>query len=236
MTNVITTNPNITARIAGFLYLLLIPLGFFGILYFPNTYYVSGDITSTIDNIVANEQAFRISVVCRIINPVVNLLLAVYLYKLLKPADKNIAIFMVVFIIIDTPVAILNELNNMMILILLNGEGYLSSFTSNQIKDSVSALIQLHEYGISMSTIFMGLWLLPMGYLIFKSDFLPKIIGVFLIIASVGYVADFFKFYLYHDLGIVFSEFTFLGEIMIMFWLLVKGVNVEEWHKQVQTS
>ena len=143
---------------------------------------------------------------------------------------------MVVFILVAVPIAMLNELNQFAILLLLNGADYLTSFTSDQIQALVALFLDLRHAGINIAQIFWGLWLFPMGYLVFKSGFLPKIIGALLIVACFGYLTDSFIFFFVPDFGIKFSEFTFLGEALITFWLLIKGVNVEEWKKRALES
>ena len=100
----------------------------------------------------------------------------------------------------------------------------------------VALFLDLRQSGIFIAQIFWGLWLFPMGYLVYKSGFLPKIIGALLIVACFGYLIDSFMFFFVPDFGIVFSEFTFLGEAAITFWLLIKGVNVEKWNKRALES
>jgi len=217
-----TENPNSiqkTARTTGFLYMLLIPLGVFGMLVIPNTLFVPGDIAATISNIMANQTLFRSGIFIALLTQVVQIFVVLNLYKVLKPVNKNHAAYMVVFILIGVPIAMLNELNQIAVLLLLNGPDYLTFFTSDQIA------------GIFIAQIFWGLWLFPMGYLVYKSGFLPKIIGALLIVACFGYLADSFLYFIVPEFGIVFSEFTFLGEAAITFWLLIKGVKVEEWKK-----
>ena len=225
------TDPNKTARIAGFLYLLLIPLGIFGMLYVPNTLFVPGDIAATASNIMANQTLFRVSIVSALFTQVVQIFVVLYLYKVLKPVNKNYATLMVVFILVAVPIAMLNELNQFAVLLLLNGTDYLTFFTTDQIHALVALLLDMRQSGIFIAQIFWGLWLLPMGYLTFKSGFLPKIIGVLLIIACFGYLIDSFIFFFVPDFGIEFSQFTFLGELFITLWLLIKGVDVEQWKK-----
>ena len=225
-----------TARFAGFLYMLLIPLGVFGMLYIPETLFVPGDIVATVSNIMANQTLFRSSIVSALITQVVQIFVVLYLYKVLKPVNKNHAVLMVVFILVAVPIAMLNELNQFAILLLLNGADYLTSFTSDQIQALVALFLDLRHAGINIAQIFWGLWLFPMGYLVYKSGFLPKIIGALLIVACFGYLADSFIFFFVPDFGIKFSEFTFLGEALITFWLLIKGVNVEEWKKRALES
>ena len=225
-----------TARIAGFLYVLLIPLGVFGMLYVPNTLFVPGDVAATVSNLMANQTLFRSSIVIALLTQVVQIFVVLYLYKVLKPVNKNHAVFMVVFILVAVPIAMLNELNQFAVLLLLNGPVYLTVFSTDQIQALVSLFLDLRHTGIFIAHIFWGLWLFPMGYLVFKSGFLPKIIGVFLIVACFGYLIDSFIFFLYPDFDVTISQFTFIGELLLPLWLLIKGVNVEQWHKRALES
>ncbi len=226
------TNPNKTARMAGFLYLLLIPLGIFGMLYVPNTLFVPGDIAATVRNIMANQTLFRVSIVSALLTQLVQIFVVLYLYKVLKPVNKNYASLMVVFILVAVPIAMLNELNQFAVLLLLNGTDYLKFFTTDQMYALVNLLLDLRQSGIFVAQIFWGLWLFPMGYLTFKSGFLPKIIGALLIVACFGYLIDSFIFFFVPGFGIEFSEYTFVGELLMTLWLLIKGVNVEQWKKR----
>ena len=231
-----TSSIHKTARTTGFLYFLLIPLGVFGMLYVPNTLFVPGDLAATVSNILANQTLFRSSIVVALLTQVVQIFVVLYLYKILKPVNKNHAVYMVVFILVAVPIAMLNELNQFAVLLLMNGTDYLTVFTSDQIQALVAFFLELRLTGINIAQIFWGLWLFPMGYLVFKSGYLPKIIGALLIVACFGYLTDSFMFFFVPDFGITFSEFTFLGELLITFWLLIKGVNVEEWEKRALES
>lgn len=214
---------NKTARIAGFLYLLLLPLGILGILYVPATLIVPEDTAVTASNIMANETLFRLGMVSALLVQVVNIFVVVFLYKLLNPVNKNMARMMVIFILMGAPIAMVNELNNAGVLLLLESDvpayGLMALF------------LELHEYGIQIAGIFWGLWLFPMGYLVFKSNYIPKIIGVLLMIGCFGYLIDSFTFLLFPDFGYTVAQFTFIGELLLPLWLVVKGVNVEQWQK-----
>ena len=229
-------NPLRIARFAGFLYLLQIPLGVFGILYVPNALVVHGDAAATARNILSSELMFRLSIVSAIICPLVTLGTALFLYKLLKPVSKNYALLMVIFTLVSAPIAMLNELNHVAALLLLKAPEYLTIFTTSQLQTLVPVFLDLHEYGIHIVDIFFGLWLFPMGYLVFKSTFIPKIIGIFLIIACFGYLIDFVTFFVFPNVKVVISQFTFIGEVMMVSWLLIKGVNVEQWEKRALES
>jgi len=237
MTSIIKTDSiQKTARTAGFLYMLLIPLGVFGMLYIPNTLFVHGDIASTVSNIAVNQALYRTSIVSALVTQVVQIFVVLYLYKVLKPVNKNYAVLMVTFILVAVPIAMLNELSQFAVLQLLNGADYSRIFTSEQIQALIKLLLDSRQTGIFIAHIFWGLWLFPMGYLVLKSGFLPKIIGALLIVACFGYLTDSFIFFYVPDFGIKFAEFTFIGELLITFWLLIKGVNVEEWNKRALES
>lgn len=218
------TNPNRIARIAGALYLLLIPLGIFGIMYVPNTIIAPGDIGETAGNILANESLFRLSIVSALLVQLVNLAVVLFLYKLLSPVNKNVARMMVLFIVLAIPIAMVNELTN--------GAALLLAKNGEQPLELIALSLDLHEYGIQIAGIFWGLWLFPMGYLVFKSNYIPKIIGIALMIGCFGYLADSFIFLLLPDFGVTFAEYLFIGEVLLPLWLVIRGVNVEQWQKQ----
>ena len=222
---------NTTARIAGFLYLLQIPLGVFGIVYVPKALIVPGNVMATASNILANEFVFRLSIVSAILAVMVTVATALFLYKVLKPVNNNYAMLMVICTLVVAPISMLNELNQVAVLLFLKSPEYMAMFTTSQLRTFVSVFLDLHKYGLQIAGIFFGLWLLPMGYLVFKSNFIPKIIGVFLMITCLGYLADFFAFFLFPNFGIVISEYTWLGEVLMAFWLLIKGINVEKFEK-----
>ncbi len=235
MTTQANINPNKTARIAGFLYLLLIPLGVLGLLYIPNTLFVPGDIETTINNIRANQFLFRAGFVSAILVQLVNIAVVLYLYKLLKPASQIAAQLMVIFLLLGVPIAFVNELFHSAVLLILNGPDFLASFSVAQVQSIAALFIDLHAHGIMVAQVFWGLWLFPMGYLVYKSGYLPRIIGILLIVGGFGYLTDSFIFFFVPDFAIILSSFTFLGEVLLPLWLVIKGVNVEGWKKQTQT-
>ncbi len=225
-----------TARIAGFLYLLQIPLGVFGILYVPKALMVTGNMTTTAFNILANEFLFRLSIVSSILCALVTIATALYIYKVLKFVNENYAKWILLFALIAAPISMLNELNSIAVLLILKSHEFATFFTPSQLQSLVSIFLDLHKYGYQIAGIFFGLWLLPMGYLVFKSTYIPKVIGVFLIITCLGYLIDFTTFFLYPNFGIIISEYTWAGEVLMVLWLLIKGVNVEKFDKWNQES
>ena len=229
-------NPNKTARVAGCLYLMLFPLGIFGIIYIPSSLIVLGDAATTASNIMANELLYRLSIVTALTLQIVYIFLALALYKLLNPVDKNNAVLMVILVLVAAPIAMLNELNHVAVLLVLSGSDLLTTFSLDQVQASVPLFLNLHEHGVFIAQIFWGLWLFPMGYLIFKSNFLPKALGILMIIGGFGYLVDSFVYFIFPDFNVTFSEFTFLGELLLPLWLMFKGVNHEQWENYALKS
>ena len=228
-------NPNKTARVAGFLSLIMIPFALFGIMW-ASSLIVPGDAATTANNIMASESLFRLSIGSALMVQVGHILLVLVLYKLLKVVNKNHALLMVIFSLVGNPITMLNELNRVAVLLLLNGADYLTVFTAGQLQSLVSLFLALHEHGVLIATIFWGLWLFPFGYLVFKSGFLPRILGVLLIIAGSGYLIDFATFFLFPNFDVAINIYTGWAELILCLWLLIKGVNVEQWEKRALES
>jgi hypothetical protein len=221
-------NPNKTARVAGVLYLIIFSLGIFGELFVRRSLIVPGDAATTFDNILASESLFRLALVTDLIRSACFLLLPLVLYRLLKPVNKTIALLMVIFALVNIGIAMLNMLNYFAVLLLLSGADYLTAFEADQLHAQVMFFLDLHDYGAFIPQ-FLSLWLLLVGYLVFKSGFLPRILGILLIIGGLGFVIDSVTFVLFPNFDVTISLFTIWGELIFALWLLIKGVNVEEW-------
>jgi hypothetical protein len=233
VTNQIINPSKQSARIAGILYLILILIGFFGTVYVPSLLVIPGEIATTVSNIAASESLFRLSLVAVFLMNIVSILLVLFLYKLLKPVGKSMAILMVVFLLLGAGISMLNEVNHFAAL-LLGSAGIGTVFTIEQSQYLVRLFLDMHEYGSYIAVIFWGLWLFPLGYLVFKSNVMPKILGILLIIAGVGYVIDSFVLFLAPQFLMTFSDFTFIGELLFPLWLLIKGANVERHDRAFQ--
>ena len=230
-----TKEINQTARIAGALYLFVAVSGIFNAMYGPSSLIVLEDAATTVNNILASESPFRLGIVNDLIAQTVGLLLVLALYKLLKPVNKNHALLMVIFALVGIPIVMLNLLNQFAALLLLSGADYLTVFAADQLQALVMLFLNLDEHGFFIAHIFWGLWLFPMGYLVFKSGYIPRILGVLLIIAGFGYLIDFVTFFFVPSFGPI-KMFTFIGELLLPLWLLIKGVNVEQWEKRAVES
>jgi hypothetical protein len=210
-------------------------LGIFAELFVRQRLIVPGDAATTVNNIMASESLFRLTLVSDLIRHTFLILLPLVLYKLLKPVNKNIALLMVIFALVGFPIAMLNMLNHFAALLLLSGADYLTAFEADQLHAQVMFFLDLREYGAFIPS-FLALWLLPLGYLVFKSGFLPRILGILLMIGCFGYPIDAVLFLLFPNSDATLSLFAFIGELLFALWLLIKGVNVEKWEKRALES
>ena len=227
-------SPLTRARLAGFLYLISNLFAPFTLLYLPSRFIVRGDAAATAANIMASESLFRFGIVLNLFTFIGQIFLVLALYQLLKVVNKNMASLMVIFSLAAVPIAMLNELNQLAVLQLLSGADYLKVFPAEQLQALVYLFTRLHTQGFNIAQIFWGLWLFPMGWLVFKSGFMPRILGILLMIACFGYVIESFAAFLGYNLSIIF--FTGWGELFLLLWLLIKGVNVEQWNKRAAES
>lgn len=217
-----------TARVAGVLYLLMAISGFFSIMYIPSAFIVHGDATATADKIVASEWLFRIGIVSELFSATIFVFLVLVLYDLLKGVSKKQASLMVALVVIAVAIAFLNVLNELAALVLSRGGDFLSAFQKQQ-RDALAMLfLTLHNYGFVIGMIFWGLWLFPFGVLVFRSGFLPRFLGVWLILACFGYLASSFTSLLLPRYGPIVSEFALVpeaGELAMILWLLIRGAR-----------
>lgn len=231
------TSPLIYARVAGLLGLIILVSGSFA--GFVNTrLIVPGDAVRTANNIMASESLFRLGFVSGLIMYTVFILYVSVLHKLLKPVNKNHAFLMVIFALVGVPIAMLNQINQSAALLLLSGDDYLKVFVADQIHAQVMFFLNLHEHGALIGVIFWGLWLFPLGLLVFKSGYFPRILGVLLMIGCFGWLMVFLQRFLFPSYeAIAYSRFAaHIAELSWIFWLLIKGVNVEQWEKRALES
>ena len=220
-----------TARLAGFLYLLLLPLGIFGLIYVRTALVVPEDAAATAINLAASMDIYRFSILAALLIPVVNMSVVLALYRLLKVVNRRIALLMVILILLGAPIAMLSEVFQLAVLTIVDGTDYLAVFDTAQLNALVAFLLGMHDDGVRIASIFWGLWLFPLGYLVFKSSFLPRILGFLLILGCFGYLIDFLIPFVFPDTAATVSQFTFIGELVFPLWLLIKGVNIEKWRE-----
>ncbi len=218
-------SPQKIARVAAFVFLIIFFLGMSTELFIRPAFFVPGDAATTVNNIMASESLFRLSVVSDLIRQMFLMLLPLVLYKLLKPVNKSIASLMVIFSLVCVPISLLNELNHFAVLLLSSGPGYLSTFKADQLNTLVMFFLDLRKYG-TFITQFFSFWVLLLGYLVFKSGFLPRILGVLLMLGGLCYTVSAVLFFLFPNFdAMILGLFAFIGESLFYLWLLIKGVK-----------
>jgi hypothetical protein len=219
-----------TARTAGFIYLIVILNGFFFLKYVPSRLIVWNDPATTLYNIRASETLFRLGILSEIIGYTAWLLLPLVLYRLLKPVNKTWAVLMLAFAIAIVPIAFSNLENKYAVLTLLDQANSLKGPESDKLPGQVLKYLQFYDNGNQISSVFWGLWLLPFGYLVFRSGFIPRVLGILLMFGCLGYLTIFTGNLLFPGN----SEMRYLnyirlpgsiGELGICLWLMVVGVK-----------
>jgi uncharacterized protein DUF4386 len=216
------------ARIAGGLYLVNGAAGFFGIIYVPSRLMVSGNAAATAQNILASERLFRFGIASELICAVEFIFLLWALYRLLCGVNKTHASLMVILGLAFVPLMCVNVLNEIAALTLLRGADFLSGLGEPQREAMAMLFLDLHRFGYVVGWIF-GPWLFFFGLLVFKSGFLPRILGVLLIAACFGYLADCLTPFLLPSYANLVSRIAniplSLGEPAIILWLLIRGAK-----------
>jgi hypothetical protein len=217
------------ARRAGFLYLLLALSAPLGLLYVPGKLIVSGDATATADHIRSSEWLLRMGIASELIHQVIVIFLVLALYRLFQPVDENLARQVVILgALVSVPIVFLNVVNDVAALVLVSGADFLSVFDRPQ-RDALAYLfLRLHSHGITVASVFWGLWLFPFGMLVIRSRFIPRVLGFLLMLAGVGYLASAFATLVLPRYAGLVGKVAFpleLGELPIIFWLLIWGAR-----------
>ena len=216
------------ARIAGLLYLVACIPAPVSLIYVPNTLIVPGNATATASKVLAHESMFRLAMAGELISAVAFIFAVLALYRLFQGVNKPQAALMVTLYALSIPISFLNVLDEVAALILLKGADFLSVFTRPQLDALALVFLRLHSYGFLVAGIFWGLWLFPFGLLVYRSGFLPRILGVLLMINCFAYVIPSFTALLlpqYRDVVNRIALPFLLGEAAIVFWLLIKGTR-----------
>ena len=217
------------ARIAGAVYLSMVFTAPFTLLYIPNKLIVRGDATATANNILAHQTMFRLAILGDLITAVIFICLGIALYRLLSGVNKTWAMLLLAFVVVSAAVGFLDTLNNIAALIVFRGADFLTVFDKAQQNALGYLFIRLHTQGIFINELFWGLWLFPFGLLVFRSGFLPRFIGIWLMINCFGYVtlcviALFAPEY--YNAAFRWAQPILFGELALMLWLLIKGAKM----------
>ena len=216
------------ARSAGLLYLLMGLIAPLGLIYVPGKLVVSENATATADNIRSSETLLRMGIGSELLHQVIFVFLILALFRLFRPVSERQAILMAVLGLVSVPIVMLNVVNEVAALIAVSGAAFLSVFSKGQLDALAYLFLRLHSQGINVATILWGLWLFPFGLLVIWSEFIPRVLGILLIIAGVGNVVSAATTVLLpryaHQIDPV-TTILGLGEIPIMIWLLFWGAR-----------
>jgi Domain of unknown function (DUF4386) len=230
MTNYITdASLNRTARFAGALYLLVAVFAPFSMVYVPSMLIVPGDAATTASNVLASEELFRLGIASDSIVFLIEIVLTVLLYVLLKPVSKTLSLVAAFSRLAMTVIQGINVLNHVFVLLLVSGAGYLTVFARDQLHALVLLFLNAHAAVALIWGLFFGLHLFMLGYLVYTSGYIPRMLGAVLIIVSFCYLTQSFGTLLLPKYEALFAAVGYLAIIEIAFplWLLMKGVHVE---------
>lgn len=219
---------NRTARTAGIMYLIYIVITIFADVILRSKIIIFGDAAATAKNVIASETLFRLSFVIDLISIVFFLLAAWCLYVLLQTVNRGLALLFLILNLGGVAVYSANLLNQFAALLLLSGADFLQAFRADQLQAGAMFFLYLYKNGYWVSQLFFGAWLFPLGYLVYRSGFLPRILGIVMMIHCVGWLMTFLQFFLFPGLGaLVYLTYPlgFISEFGLTLWLLIKGAS-----------
>ena len=229
-----------TARVVGFLYVLIAVCAGFSFGYVRTTLIVPGDAAATVSNLLASEWLFRLGIVADAVVFLSEIVLIALLYALLKPVSKTLTLAAIYARLAMVVMQGMNLLNYFFVILLLSGANYLTVFEPKQLNALVLLFLNAYEYVALVWGAFFGLHTLLLAYLVYKSDYLPRVLGVLMVVASFGYLLDSFGNFLLPQYDAIYASvvvlLAILGELPLAVWLLIKGVNVEQWKKRALAS
>src|SRR5437868_4255589 len=234
--NAIKTSPQLYARIGGALYLIIIVIGLFGEAFVRGRLIVSGDAAATAANIISHQSLWRFHIAAELFLLMCAVALLLIFFILLRPVSKDLMLLAVFFNLVAIIIEAVITMRLLEALFPLGDAASLKAFTPDQLNAISNLSLKSHGYGFGVSLLFFGCFCVIVGYLIFRSIYFPKTVGVLMQIAGVCYVTNSFALIL--SPGLVNRLFpgilvpSFIGELSLCLWLLVRGVNMKRWEER----
>lgn len=223
---------NKLARVAGFLYLIIIFAGGFAEAFVREGLTVSGNAVATAQNILASEQMYRFGFVADLVVLIAGTILSLIFYILFKPVNRNLSLLALIFSILASAVMALNLVNQLAPLVLLHSPSYLKAFSIEQLQTLSLFFLKLQSQGYGISLLFFAFYFPIIGYLVYKSGFLPRILGVIYTLAGIGYFINSLAMFLTPHLTVYLFPYVllpaFIGESSMSLYLIIKGVKVQD--------
>ena len=230
------TSPQVYAKTAGVIWLIVAILAPFAEFFVRQGLIVPGNVTATADNIVASQSLFRAGFASDLVVFVIEVALAAMLYVLFRPVSRTLALVMAFARLAMVTILGLNLLNMFTALQLLTSPEYATAFEKGQLQALAFMFLNAQHYGYALGMVFFGLHLGVLGFLVYGSRFLPRILGILMVVSALGYLVDSFVKFLVPQsadtLAMVVVVTALIGELPLTLWLLVKGVNVERWRER----
>lgn len=228
-------SPQVYARTTGLLYLIVIIAGIIAQIGISGKIVVNGDAVATAANILAQKNLFQLGLTIYLIEMVCQITQMTLFYILLKPVNRNIALLALVFSLIGCTIKTFSRLFYIAPLLVLENSHYLSVFSTEQLQALALLLLDVNNQGTGIAVAFFGFSTFMNGYLTFRSTFLPRILGIISMLGGLGWLT-----FLYPPLGNQIFPYLLviavIGSILHILWLLIKGVNVEQWKKRALES
>ena len=220
---------NQLAKTAGFLYLIMILAGGFAEAFVREGLTVSGNAIATAHNILASEQLYRFGLVADLVTLTCGTILSLIFYILFKPVNRNLSLLALIFSIVASAVMAVNLLNQLAPLLLLHNTAYLKVFTMEQLQTLSLFFLNLQSQGYNISLLLFAFYFPIIGWLVYQSNFLPRILGVIYTMAGLGYLINSLAWFLFPHLAAYLFPYVllpaFIGETSMSLWLIFKGVD-----------
>jgi hypothetical protein len=230
MEQIVEDPPQPNARTIGVVYLLYFLTAFFG-LFLTKGVVVPGDAAATATSILAHEDLYRSGFAIGLIANAIYIAVTALFYRLFEPVNRSMSLLAAFFSLVGCAIQICAGILQLAPLVILGDGQLLAAFKVEQLQAAALLCLKLYSQAFSIALVLFALYDLVVGYLIFKSTFLPRILGVLLMLAGVGWLT-----FLWGPLATLLSAYVLpfgaLAEILLMLWLLVKGVNVSAWRER----
>jgi uncharacterized protein DUF4386 len=226
-------SPQVYARTGGVLYLIIIVAGIFGELFARGPLIVSGNAAATASHITDSMSVWRAAIAGDLVMHMCDIGVMLVFYMLLRPVSRSIALFALLSNLVQTSVLVANKLNLLIPTFLLGDAEYLKAFTPPQLQALAYVSLKAHDHGFGLGLIWFGMTCIAWGYLIIRSGYLPKVIGLGMELAGVCYIINSFALILVPAVASrLFPAIMlppFIAELSMALWLLVKGVDLSKW-------
>jgi hypothetical protein len=235
--DLIRTSPQAYARLGGALYLIVILFGAFAEGFVRDRLIVSGDLLSTAHNIVGSQAMWRLAVACDMIVPLLGVVGAWISYVLLRPVSRSLILLNVFFTLMSLAVESVSKVFLFLVLPILTSRSYVDTFQPQELQGLANLAIRSHDITFNIALIYFGVSCILEGYLLYKSGYFPKVIGILMQLAGLSYLASCFAIFFAPGFASVttpgFQLVAFIGESSYCLWLLIKGVDVAKWNERI---